>query len=102
MHTACQVFIDEETRDFLEAYLNTREDNDPALFVGPYSGKRITKNTIYDNVTKYARLCGFHNPGGAIHEKFTPHCFRHWFTTWTRQNEVRRVPSLCPYPMDTI
>jgi len=28
---------------------------------------------------------GFHNSKGLLNEKFTPHCFRHWFTTWLRR-----------------
>jgi len=46
------------------------------------------------SVRYYDRLrakAGFHNSKGLLNGKFTPHCFRHLFTTW--QGELA-VPEL--------
>lgn len=83
------VFFDSETKEFLKAYLKTRKDKKPALFLGE-RGNRIHRDRIYYMVTKSARTLGFHNPEGALHEKFTPHCTRHWFTTHLRRAGMPR------------
>lgn len=84
------IYFDQETRTFLETYLASRKDSDPSLFVGRLSGKRIRRNQVYDAVTRYALRCGIHNPNGRLDEKFTTHCFRHWFTTWLRRSGMPR------------
>ncbi len=84
------VFFDQETRTFMEAYLNSRTDMNPALFVGIQNGNRIYRNQVYDIVSGYAQKCGFHDPGGRLDQKFGPHCCRHWFTTWLRRSGMSR------------
>ena len=84
------IYFDNETKIFLQAYLSTRVDPDPALFVGRHGKKRIDEDRIYEAVTRYAQRCGFHNPDGHLHEKFTPHCCRHWFTTYLRRSGMSR------------
>lgn len=84
------IFFDDETKCFLEAYLNTRLDPNPALFVGPQNKNRIDEDRIYEAVIRYATRCGFHNSKGHLHEKFTPHCCRHWFTTHLRRSGMSR------------
>ena len=84
------IFFDNETKRFLKAYLKSRNDSNPALFVGRFSKIRIDEDRIYECVTRYAKRCGFHNSKGNLHEKFTPHCCRHWFTTWLRRSGMSR------------
>jgi len=84
------IYFDNETKIFLETYLKSRSDIDSALFVGIQNKKRIDEDRIYDAVTRYAKRCGFHNPDGHLHEKFTPHCCRHWFTTHLRRSGMSR------------
>lgn len=84
------IFFDNETKTFLVEYLKTRTDSDPALFVGRLSKKRIDEDRIYEAVTRYAQRVGIHNPKGHLHEKFTPHCCRHWFTTHLRRSGMSR------------
>lgn len=84
------IFFDDETKCFLKVYLNTRLDSNPALFVGSQNKNRIDEDRIYEAVTRYANRCGFHNPKGHLHEKFTPHCCRHWFTTHLRRSGMSR------------
>ena len=84
------VFFDNETKIFLETYLSTRVDQDPALFVGRHSKKRIDEDRIYEAVTRYAQRIGIHDSNGHLHEKFTPHCCRHWFTTHLRRSGMSR------------
>jgi len=36
-------------------------------------------------ITRSARDLGLHRREGALDEKFTTHCCRHWFTTWLRR-----------------
>jgi integrase/recombinase XerD len=90
--TNCTVYFDEECARALEAWLEARGSYKPrtnALFVGQRGG-RLKRNGVYTIVTKYARKAGLHNPRGDINEKFTPHCFRHWFTTHLRRSGMPR------------
>jgi len=88
------VFFDEECKQVLKQYLKWKHNHEiknPALFVGK-QGRRITKDTIYEVTIEYAKKCGFHNPDpeGPLCERFTPHCFRHFFTTWLRRSGCPR------------
>ncbi len=83
------VFFDNECSQVLEAWLTWRQNQRPkirdkALFLGPM-GSRISRDAVYDSTTQHAQHLGFHNPKGNLNEKFTPHCFRHFFTTWLRR-----------------
>lgn len=74
------VFIDNECIEIINEYLEYRGDvKSPALFT--HNGRRLTKNDVYNNVTLCAYRLGLHKPDGNLNAKFTPHCFRHWFTT---------------------
>lgn len=85
------VFFDLETKAFLEAYLAERTDSSQALFVGRLGSRRITRNQVYEVVSRYAEKIGLHDPEGHLHEKFGPHCCRHWFTTWLRRSGMSRT-----------
>jgi integrase/recombinase XerD len=81
------VFFDEECVQILEKWLKWRHNHGikrDALFLG-IQGSRISRDAVYDITTEHAQRLGFHNPEGLLNEKFTPHCFRHFFTTWMRR-----------------
>jgi integrase/recombinase XerD len=83
------IYFDDECKIFLEAYLNTRTDINPALFLST-TGERINRNMVYKIITEYARKLGIHKSTGHVHEKFTPHCFRVWFTTHLRRSGMSK------------
>lgn len=88
------VFFDEEAKRVLHGWLRmrasfAREDCD-ALFITE-SGGRANKNVIYDIVTGHAGRVGLHNPKSKrLQDRFTPHCCRHWFTTFLDRNGMKR------------
>lgn len=84
-------FLDHEIVTSLQEYLDWREPRakGSALWIS-HEGSRITRNYVYDTVTHYAGIAGLHDPRGAINQKFTPHCFRHFFTTWLRRAGMKR------------
>ena len=88
------VFFDDECAIVLKRWLKVREKLNPrtkALFVSYQSLKRFDRNGLYTVVVKYAANLGFHNPDSAkLEDHFSPHCFRHWFTTWLRRNGMPR------------
>ena len=89
------VFFDDECARVLQRWLKSRKNyNLPssckALFVGE-RGERLERHGVYDIVLKYAERVGLHNQKSKkIEDHFTPHCFRHWFTTHLRRNGLRR------------
>lgn len=91
--TNCLVFMDHELQIVLEEYLKWRnqvaKNNNPWLWQ-THTGHRLRKDDIYYIVTFYAYQLGIHNPDGPLVEKFTPYCFRHWFTTWLRRRGMSR------------
>jgi len=88
------VFFDDECAIALKRWLRVREKLNPktnALFVSYKTLGRLSRNGLYNTVVKYARRLGFHNPDSPRPEDhFSPHCFRHWFTTWLRRNGMPR------------
>ena len=44
-------------------------------------GGRIHKDHAGSVIGTLAQPIGLHNPSGALCERLTPHCFRHFFTT---------------------
>lgn len=91
----CTVFFDDETSRVLRRWVQARqnlyvEPRCKALFINAQGG-RLKKNGVYNMVTKYAEHVGLHNPKSKrIEDHFTPHCFRHWWTTNLRRNGMRR------------
>lgn len=88
------VYFDEETAVLLSRWLRFRGGyaarGEAALFVGD-QGKRIGRNMVYSLVTEHAERLGFHDPNsGRLEDHFSPHCFRHWFTTHLRRNGLSR------------
>jgi integrase/recombinase XerD len=89
------VFFDDECARVLWRWLNARKDYEvpfdcKALFVGE-KGERLERHGVYSIVTKYAERVGLHDPKSKrMEDHFTPHCFRHWFTTYMRRNGMKR------------
>lgn len=61
-----------------------------ALFIGEQSG-RLKRNGVYSMVVKYAQRVGLHDlKSSRVEDHFSPHCFRHWFTTHLRRAGMDR------------
>jgi len=88
------VFFDDECAVTLRRWLKVREKLTPptkALFVSYQSLKRLDRNSLYTAITKYAKRLGYHDPESPrLEDHFSPHCFRHWFTTWLLRNGMPR------------
>jgi integrase/recombinase XerD len=87
------VFFDDETSRLLKRWVSQREKLQPesaALFLGEKGG-RLKRNGVYSMVVKYAEQVGLHDSkSDNPEEHFTPHCFRHWFTTHLRRAGMDR------------
>jgi integrase/recombinase XerD len=88
------VLFDEECARVLQDWLKVREryarKEIPALFVTE-TGGRLDRNGVYLVVTRHAARVGLHNASSdKLEDHFTPHCLRHWFTTYLRRNNMPR------------
>jgi integrase/recombinase XerD len=87
------VFFDDETARMLKRWLRQRESLSPdtsALFTNERGG-RLKRHGIYQMTVKYATAVGLHDPKSTkVEDHFTPHCFRHWFTTCLRRGGMSR------------
>ncbi len=89
------VFFDDETAIILRRWLRARENYNVnpgcgALFVGEHGG-RLGRNGVYYSVVKHAERVGLHDPvSDRVEDHFSPHCCRHWFTTYLRRNGMSR------------
>lgn len=87
------VYFDDECLRVLRRWLDVQQrlkSNTKALFLNERGG-RLNRNGIYTAITKWAKMAGYHDPKSPkIEEHFSPHCFRHWFTTHLRRNGMRR------------
>lgn len=87
------VFFDDECARLLARWLEVRASIHPktkALFINN-RGERLEREGIYEAITKWAKLFGLHNPKSPkLEERFSPHCFRHWFTTQLIRADMRR------------
>lgn len=89
------VFVSDEAKEKLKAYLTSRKDMDDALFVQYGKNKenakelRLTTRAVQRLVKHYATKAG-------ITRKVTPHVIRHSFATDLLQNgaDIRSVQSL--------
>ena len=87
------VFFDDETSRLLKRWLTQRQTmkvTTPALFVGEH-GERLRRHGVTHAVVKYAEKVGLHDPESSrLEDHFSPHCFRHWFTTHLRRAGMDR------------
>ncbi|VVB95440.1 Tyrosine recombinase XerA [uncultured archaeon] len=87
------VFFDDETARILKRWIRNREgmaDGISAIFIGE-GGARLKRSGVYNMVVKYAEAVGLSDPDSdLLEDHFTPHCCRHWFTTYLRKNGMKR------------
>jgi integrase/recombinase XerD len=88
------VFFDDECLRVLRRWIVSRGNRNnketQALFLNERGG-RLGRNAIYELVVKHAGKVGLHDPSSHdIRERFTPHCTRHWFSTWLLRNGMKR------------
>jgi site-specific recombinase XerD len=86
------VFMSQQARDKLIAYLKLRDDDSDYLFISLSNnsyGQRLTRNSIEDIVKRYKTLAG-------ITKKVTPHTLRHSFATTLIKKgaDIRAVQTL--------
>lgn len=88
-----KVFFDDETARILKRWMRNREvmaEGTSALFIGE-RGERLKRSGVYNMVVKYAEAVGLSDPDSdQLEDHFTPHCCRHWFTTFLRKNGMKR------------
>ncbi|WP_342305888.1 tyrosine-type recombinase/integrase [Methanolobus sp. ZRKC5] len=86
--TMCLAFIDKETKQLMQEYLEWRKNvvkqGNNSLWI-THTGAPLHKDDMYYITTHYAKKIGIHNHKGPLIERFTPHCFRHCWTTHMRQ-----------------
>lgn len=90
-----KVFFDDECARILKRWLERREQfgigvDNPALFISK-KGTRLQRSQITRKINQYAQNVGLHNPESkSLEKRFSPHYFRHWFTTWLLRNGMPR------------
>jgi integrase/recombinase XerD len=88
------LFFDEECAEVLRQWLIVREryarNEVPALFI-TNGGGRLDRNGVYESVTEPAKLAKLYDPSSKrLEDHLTPHCLRHWFTTYLLRNGMPR------------
>lgn len=73
------VFMDDELERALREYISWRPRDKREKLDRLFKLRKDDPNRIIAGV---ATPLGFHDPHGPLCQKFTAHCFRHWFTTW--------------------
>jgi integrase/recombinase XerD len=88
------VFFDDETAYVLRKWLNVRRKLNPrsgALFISYNTLEGLSRNGAYNAFMKHAVRLSLHDSGSeSLGDRFSPHCCRHWFTTWLLRNGMRR------------
>lgn len=88
------VFFDGECASILKRWITIRDElngsNNGALFINNV-GKPIDRSGVYNAIRKWAEKYGLYdNNSEKIEDRFSVHCFRHWFTTWLLRNGMPR------------
>jgi integrase/recombinase XerD len=88
------VFFDEEAAAYLGRWLKVREirakPGETALWIAT-GGGRLKESGITKVVKKAALRTGLHDRGSDdMEDHFSPHCFRHWWTTELLKAGMRR------------
>jgi len=88
------IYFDDEMEALFKKWLKQREKmdtkGDTALFLNR-SGKRLGLGSIDNLFRKYATATGLNNPKSKrIEDRLSPHCARHFFTTWMINENMSR------------
>lgn len=81
--------LDDELIMIGKAYFETRNDDNPALFLGPQS-KRINKDALREELEIPFKKLGFYKESGALNERMTPYSYRHFANTELTLNDIPR------------
>jgi len=91
----CDLPLDDQMKKQIRKYWALREAKgeiltpDSPAFLGPSFNNRIYPGIVRVKVAEAAQSVGLHIPDGELNEKFTPHCFRHWFTTYLDNKNLK-------------
>ena len=88
-----KVFFDDEAGRWMKSWLRIRESLQPntAAFFLNERGDRLQRNGILSMVKKYAQRVGLDDPqSDMVEDHFSPHNFRHWFSTHLRKAGMDR------------
>jgi len=88
------VYFDDETYFTLMAHWKRRMNitgvETKALFLNARN-QRLQRSGVYNVVVHWTTQVGVHDPeSNRTEDRFTPHCFRHWFTTELRRAGMSR------------
>ena len=82
----CQriAFIDQELSNVLNFYIQWRAQRalSPWLWINRNTGKKMDRDYPGELIASLAAPLGLHVPRGPLCYHLTPHCFRHFFTTY--------------------
>jgi len=87
------VLFDFEAEKILKRYYKTRlkmNTDSMRLFVSYQFMDKLNVRSVERKVQDYARRIGLHKDVDDVRQRFTPHCCRHWFTTWLRRGGMPR------------
>lgn len=76
------VLFNQRCADYLKAYLETRTDDLPFVFVNPRAERHVRIQTINERFQLYSSQLGFH---------VTPHMLRHTFTAYLARRGMKLV-----------
>lgn len=76
-------FMDDELKIILLQYLSwrSRRAKTPYLWISKHGG-RIHKDYPGQVLAELGAALRLHNPEGPLNQRLSPHCLRHFFTTW--------------------
>jgi len=82
-----KVFFDDEAARILWRWMLVRDqrctNGNRALFPGQGGRGRIGRTTVFDICQRGGLRAGLHDPDSPnMEDHFSPHCCRHWFSTW--------------------
>jgi len=88
------VFFDSECASILRRWITIRNElngsSNGALFINN-TGKPIDRSGVYNAIRKWAEKYGIYDTNSKkLEDRFSVHCFRHWFTTWLIRNGMSR------------
>jgi integrase/recombinase XerD len=89
------IFYDEEVEIIMKRWMKRRQkmvnNGVNTLLVNDY-GWPMGRNSLYNEVVKWAKKLGYYDKNSKmLEDHFSPHCFRHFFTTYMRKNGMPRA-----------